>query len=73
MEAVLRDVTATIPLDLWESHIDKLQHGKLVKVYIYYPDPKGNSLFLIRRMFCVPQYLSSPLKYMLGVRNQSNA
>ncbi|XP_067042635.1 uncharacterized protein [Acropora muricata] len=27
MEAVLGDVTATIPLDLWESHIDKVQQG----------------------------------------------
>lgn len=42
MEAVLGDVTATIPLDLWESHIDKVQQGKLLKVYIYFPNPKGN-------------------------------
>ena len=32
MEAVLGDVTATIPLDLWESQIEKVQLGKLVKV-----------------------------------------
>ena len=34
MEAVLGDVSATIPLDLWESQIDKVQQGKLIKVYI---------------------------------------
>ena len=45
MEAVLGNVTATIPLDLWESHIDEVQQGKLVKVYIYFPNPKGNFLF----------------------------
>jgi len=41
-EAVLGDVTATIPIDLWESHIDKVHHGKLLKVYIYFPNPIGN-------------------------------
>ena len=35
MQAVLGDVSATIPLDLWESQIDKVQQGKLIKVYIY--------------------------------------
>ena len=45
MEAVLGEVTATIPLDLWESQIDKVQQGKLVKVYIYFPNLKGNFLF----------------------------
>ena len=59
MEAVLGDVTATIPLDLWESHIDKVQQGKLVKIYIYFPTPKSNFLFLIWKICCVPQYLTN--------------
>ena len=42
MEAVLGDVTGTIPLDLWEAQIDKVQQGKLLKVCIYFPHPKGN-------------------------------
>ena len=58
MEAVLGDVTATIPLDLWESHIDKVQQGKLLKVYIYFTNPKGNFLSLNERICCVPQYLT---------------
>ena len=58
MEAVLGDVTATIPLDLWESHIDKVQQGKLLKVYIYFTNPKGNFLSLNERICCLPQYLT---------------
>lgn len=56
MEALLGDVTATIPLDMWESHINKVQQGKLVKVYIYFQNPKV--FFLIWRICCVSQYLT---------------
>ena len=42
MEAVLGDVSGTIPLDVWESQIDEVQRSKLVKVYISYPDSKDN-------------------------------
>lgn len=55
MEAVLGDVRATIPLDLWESQIDKVQQGKLIKVYIFQPVPKDSFhyvFFLIQIIFC---------------------
>ena len=64
MEAVLGDVRATIPLDLWESQIDKVQQGKLIKVYIFQPVPKDSFryVFLNSNNFLCTQYLSSPLK-----------
>ena len=36
MEAVLGDVTATIPLDLWESHIDRVKQDKLANLFSFF-------------------------------------